>query len=113
MKLQYELSEVHIKTGAELVSNGIVGRNLGTKQKVPSQVPPHNAIVDEFGTSLYMNFGKANSVEAVWKEFLSYSSFYSTVSFSMSKNSEIFVYTKNVTDSYFRCIGILRFHVTS
>ena len=45
------LSEVHTKTGAELVSNGIVGRNLGTKQKVPSQVPSHNAIIDEFGTT--------------------------------------------------------------
>ena len=30
------LSEVHKKAGAELVSNGIVGRNLGTKQKVAS-----------------------------------------------------------------------------
>ena len=27
---------------------------------MPSQVPPHNAIVDEFGTSLSMNFGMAN-----------------------------------------------------
>ena len=54
------LSEVHKKTGAELVSNGIVGRNLRTKQEVPSQVPPHNAIVDEFGTSLLLNLGKAN-----------------------------------------------------
>ena len=42
------LSEVHRKPGAELVSDGIVGRNLGTKQKVPSHVPPYNAIVDEF-----------------------------------------------------------------
>ena len=43
------LSEVHKKAGAELVSNGIVGRNLGTKQKVASQIPLHNAIVEEFG----------------------------------------------------------------
>ena len=58
------LSEVHRKTGAELVSNGIVGRNLGTKQKVTSKIRPHNTIVDEFGTSLYLNFEKAN-VESV------------------------------------------------
>ena len=32
------LSEVHKTTGAELVSNSIVGRNLGTKQKVTSQI---------------------------------------------------------------------------
>ena len=32
------LSEIHKKTGAELASNGIVGRNLGTKQKVTSQI---------------------------------------------------------------------------
>ena len=43
------LSEVHKKAGAELVSNGIVGWNLGTKQKVASEIPPHNAIVEEFG----------------------------------------------------------------
>ena len=55
------LSEVHKKTGADFVSNSIVGRNLGTQQKVPSQVPPHNAIVDKFGTILLLNFGKANS----------------------------------------------------
>ena len=30
------VSEVHKKTGAEIVSNGIMGRNLGMKQKVPS-----------------------------------------------------------------------------
>ena len=42
------LSEVHGKTGAE----------LGTKQT--SQIPPHNTIVDEFGTSLPLNFGKTN-----------------------------------------------------
>ena len=52
------LSKVHRKTGTELVSNGIVGRNLGTKQNVPSQVPPHNAIVDEFGTSVLVNLGR-------------------------------------------------------
>ena len=32
------LSEVHRKTGAELVSRGIMGRVLGTKQKVTSQI---------------------------------------------------------------------------
>ena len=30
------VSEVHKKTGAEVVSSGIMRRNLGTKQKVPS-----------------------------------------------------------------------------
>ena len=50
------LSEIHKKTGAELVSNSIVGRNLGTKQKVTSQIRPHNTIVDEFGASLALNF---------------------------------------------------------
>ena len=54
------LSEVHRKTGVELVSNGILGRNLGTKQKVMSQIRSHNTSVDEFSTSLYLNFGKAN-----------------------------------------------------
>ena len=54
------LSEVHKTTGAELVSNSIVERNLGTKQKVMSQIRPHNTIVDEFGTSLPLNFGKVN-----------------------------------------------------
>ena len=48
------------KTGAELVSNGIMGQNLGTKQKKTSQIQPHNAIVDKFGTSLSLNFGKTN-----------------------------------------------------
>ena len=56
------LSEVHRKTGSELVSNSIVRRNLGTKQNVPSQIPPHNAIVDEFCTSPLLNFGKASYV---------------------------------------------------
>ena len=54
------LSEVHRKTGAELISNGIVGWNLGTKQKVRSQIPPHNDIVDEVGTSFLLKLGKAN-----------------------------------------------------
>ena len=54
------LSEVHKKTGAEFVSNGIVGRDLGTKQKVTSQIQPYNTIADEFGISLPLNFGKAN-----------------------------------------------------
>ena len=58
--MQISLSEVHKKTEAELVSNGIVGRNLGTKQKVTSQIRSHNTIVDDFGTSLPLNFGKAN-----------------------------------------------------
>ena len=53
-------SEVHRKTRAEIFSNGIVGRDLGTKQKVTSQIRSHNTIVDEFGTSLPLNFGKAN-----------------------------------------------------
>ena len=30
------------------MSNGIVGRNLGTKQKVASQISSHNVIVEEF-----------------------------------------------------------------
>ena len=55
---QIRLSEVHRKTGAELVCNGIVGRNLGKKQKALSQIQPHNAIVDEFRTSLLLNLGK-------------------------------------------------------
>ena len=54
------LSEVHRKTGAKLFSNGTVRRNFGTKQKVTSQIRSHNTIVDEFGTSLPLNFGKAN-----------------------------------------------------
>ena len=61
------LSEVHRKTGVKLVSNGIVGRNLGTKQKVTSQIRPHNTIVDRFGTSLSLNFGKANFVLTYWQ----------------------------------------------
>ena len=55
--LLIRLSDVHRKTGVELVSNGIVGRNLGT---TTSQIRPHNTIVDKFGTSLSLNFGKAN-----------------------------------------------------
>ena len=35
---------------------------FGTKQKVPSQVSAHNAIVDELGTSLLLHLGKANTV---------------------------------------------------
>ena len=58
--LGIRLSEVYRKIGAELLSNGIVRRSLEIKQKVSSQVPPHNAIVDEFGTSLLLNLGKAN-----------------------------------------------------
>ena len=65
MSHEIRLSEVHKKTGAELVFNGIVGRNLRTKQKVTSQIRPHNSIVDEFGTSLPLNFGKANWIGSV------------------------------------------------
>ena len=54
------LSEVQRKTGAELVYNGIVGPNLGRHLLFCSQIPPHNAVREEFGTSLSMNFGKAN-----------------------------------------------------
>ena len=38
------LSKVHRKTGVEFVSNGIVGRNLGTKQKgdVPNSAPQYH-----------------------------------------------------------------------
>ena len=36
------LSEVHGKTGAELLSKCIMGRNLGIKQT--SQIPPYNTI---------------------------------------------------------------------
>ena len=43
-----------------LVPNGIVGRNLETKRKALSQIPPHNAIVDEFCTSLLLNLRKGN-----------------------------------------------------
>ena len=48
----------------KLVSNGIVEWNLGTKQKVASKITPINTIVDEFGTSLILNFGKANYILA-------------------------------------------------
>ena len=54
------LSEVQRKTSAELFYNGIVGPNLGRHLLFCSQIPPHNAVRDEFGTSLSMNFGKAN-----------------------------------------------------
>ena len=40
----------------------MVAGNLGTKQKVPSEVSAHNAIVDELGTSLLLSLGKANIV---------------------------------------------------
>ena len=60
--MSIRLSEVHKKTGAELASNGIVGRTLETKQKMTSQIRPHNTIVNEFGTSLILNFGKANNL---------------------------------------------------
>ena len=54
------ISEVHKKTGAEIVSNGIMGQNLGTKQKCRPQIQSHNTIGYELGTSLFMNFGNAN-----------------------------------------------------
>ena len=53
------LSEVQKNIGAELVYNDIVGPNL-ERHPICSQIPPHNAVRDEFGTSLFMNFGKAN-----------------------------------------------------
>ena len=56
------LFAVRRMTGTELICNGIVGQYLGTKQKVSSQILPDNAIVDEFGTSLLLNLGKANIV---------------------------------------------------
>ena len=58
--IQFAFPKFDKKTGAELVSNGIMGRDLGTKQKKTSQIQPHNAIVDKFGTSLPLNFGKVN-----------------------------------------------------
>ena len=54
------LSEVQTKTGAEHVYNGNVGSNLGRHLLFCSQIPPHNAVRDEFGTNLFMYFGKAN-----------------------------------------------------
>ena len=49
-----------MKTGAELVYNSIVGPNLGRDLLFWSQIPPYNAIREEFGTSLSMNFEKVN-----------------------------------------------------
>ena len=46
-----------------------MGLNLGTKQRVSFQVPPHNDIVDEAGTSLLLNLGKANSNKLLYKNF--------------------------------------------
>ena len=40
-----------------------VVRNLGRHLLFCSQISPHNAIRDEFGTSLSMNFGKASSMK--------------------------------------------------
>ena len=55
------LSDVHRKTVAEHVSKVIIVRqNLVTKQRVASQITPHNTSVDEFGTSIILHFGKAN-----------------------------------------------------
>ena len=55
-------SKVPRKTGAEFVSSGIGGggRNLETKQKVPSQISPHSASVGQSGTSRLLNLRKAN-----------------------------------------------------
>ena len=39
-----------------------MGPNLGRHLLFCSQIPPHNAVREEFGTSLSMNFGKANSM---------------------------------------------------
>ena len=46
------LSKVQKKSGAELVYNSIVGRNFGRHLLFCSETPPHNAISDEFDTSL-------------------------------------------------------------
>ena len=51
MTIQFTFPKFIERVVLNLSSNGIVGQNLGTKQKVMSQVLPHNAIVDEFGTS--------------------------------------------------------------
>ena len=51
---QIRLSEVQKKTGAKLVYNGIAGWNLGRHLLFCSQISPHNATRDEFGTSLFM-----------------------------------------------------------
>ena len=61
MEFHVRLSEVQRKTGAELVYNGYCVPNLGRHLLFCSQIPPHNALRDEFGTSLSMNFEKANS----------------------------------------------------
>ena len=55
------LSEVQRKTSAELVYNGIVGLNLRRLLLFCSQIPLHDAVRDEFGASLFINFGKANN----------------------------------------------------
>ena len=52
--------DVQKKTGAKLVHNGIVGRNVGRHLLFCSQISPHNAIRDKFGARLSMNFGKAH-----------------------------------------------------
>ena len=64
-KDEIRLSEVQRKTGAEPVYNGIVGPNLGRHLLFCSQIPSHNAIRNEFDTSLSMNFGKANITDSV------------------------------------------------
>ena len=65
-KFIIRLSEVHKKTGAQLVSNGIVGRNFGNKTNgdVPNSAPQYYC-VGEFATSLPLNFGKANSATKI------------------------------------------------
>ena len=69
--LAIRLSEVQKKTGVKLVHNGIAGRNLGQSLLFCSQIPSYNAITDEFGTSLSMNIGKANSHTMNLQKFFS------------------------------------------
>ena len=69
------LSEVQRKTGAELVYKSIARPNLGHHLLFRSQNPPHNAIRDEFGTSLSMNFGKANLLGYLLVNLLGYFAF--------------------------------------
>ena len=52
------LSEVQKKTGAELIYSGIVGQNLGRHLLFCSQTPPHNAVRDQFGTSIFKKLRK-------------------------------------------------------
>ena len=66
------LSEVQTNTVAELIYNSIVGWNLGRYllfYSFCSQLPPHNAIRDEFGTSLSQDVGKAYSWSSLFMLF--------------------------------------------